>query len=156
MAKESKKEVKEEKKAQPVVVPQERRVKAVTRFLRIAPRKMRLVIDTIRRQHALEAMGILSLLNKKGAKMASKTLKSAIANAKKLGLNENLLYVSDVRADGGPVLKRFLTRSMGRADKILKRTTHLTVEVREGMKNWGRKAPVDAKAKSKQKTAAAA
>ena len=116
---------------------------------------MRIVIDTIRRQQALEAVGILMLLKKKGAKMAVKTLKSAIANAKNLGLNESRLYVSDVRADGGPVFKRFLTRSMGRADKILKRTTHLTVEVREGFKVWGGRVSEDAKAKNK-KTATAA
>ncbi|MEI6624289.1 MAG: uL22 family ribosomal protein, partial [Actinomycetes bacterium] len=66
------------------------------------------------------------------------------------GLNEDRLYVSDTRADGGPVLKRFLTRSMGRADKILKRTTHLTVEVREGVKAWTGKKPEDAKAKNKK------
>ena len=147
---------KEEKKSKVEATPSPRVVRALTKHLRIAPRKMRLVIDTIRRQPAQEAVGILMLLKKKGAKLAVKTLKSAIANAKNLGLNENRLYVSNVRADGGPVFKRFLTRSMGRADKILKRTTHLTVEVREGTKNWGRKAPVDAKAKSKQKTAAAA
>jgi len=117
---------------------------------------MRLVIDTIRRQPVQEAVGILMLLKKKGAKMAVKTLKSAIANAKNLGLNENRLYVSNVRADGGPVFKRFMTRSMGRADKILKRTTHLTVEVREGFKIWGGRAPEDSKAKNKKKTAAAA
>lgn len=146
---------KEEKKTQSEVAPNPRRVKAVTRYLRIAPRKLRLVIDAIRRRPAIEAMGILSLLNKKGAKMAAKTLQSAIANAKDLGLNEDRLYVSDTRADGGPALKRFLTRSMGRADKILKRTTHLTVEVREGVKIWGGKKPEDAKAKNKKKTVTA-
>ena len=109
---------KEDKKVKAEYVPSPRKVKALTKHLRIAPRKMRIVIDTIRREMALEAVGILSLLNKKGAKLALKTLKSAIANAKNLGLNENRLYVSDVRADGGPVFKRFLTRSMGRADKI--------------------------------------
>ncbi len=148
---------KEEKKAKvETVAPSPRIVRAVTKHIRIAPRKMRLVIDTIRRQQAVEAVGILMLLKKKGAKLAVKTLKSAIANAKNLGLNENRLYVSNVRADGGPVFKRFLTRSMGRADKILKRTTHLTVEVREGFKIWGGRAPEDAKAKNKKKTAAAA
>lgn len=146
---------KEEKKVKSEFVPSPRKVKAITKHLRIAPRKMRIVIDTIRRQSALEAVGILMLLKKKGAKMAVKTLKSAIANAKNLGLNESRLYVSDVRADGGPVFKRFLTRSMGRADKILKRTTHLTVEVREGFKVWGGRVSEDAKAKNK-KTAAAA
>ncbi len=150
---------KEEKKASKTVAevkPDPRRVKAVTKYLRIAPRKMRLVIDTIRKRPALEAMGILSLLNKKGARMAAKTLKSAIANAKNLKLDEKRLYVADIRADGGPVLKRFLTRSMGRADRLLKRTTHLTVIVCEGTKTWGGKTPEDAKSKKKTKAAAAA
>lgn len=148
---------KDEKKSKSeVVAPNPRVVRALTKHIRIAPRKMRLVIDTIRKQPALEAVGILMLLKKKGAKLAVKTLKSAIANAKNLGLNENRLYVSNVRADGGPVFKRFLTRSMGRADKLLKRTTHLTVEVREGFKVWGGRAPEDSKAKTKKKTAAAA
>ena len=148
---------KEEKKSKvEVAAPSPRVVRAVTKHLRIAPRKMRLVIDTIRRQPAQEAVGILMLLKKKGAKLAVKTLKSAIANAKNLGLNENRLYVSNVRADGGPAFKRFLTRSMGRADKILKRTTHLTVEVREGFKIWGGRVPEDAKANHKKKTAEAA
>jgi large subunit ribosomal protein L22 len=147
---------KEEKKSKVEVAPSPRVVRALTKHLRIAPRKMRLVIDTIRRQPAQEAVGILMLLKKKGAKMAVKTLKSAIANAKNLGLNENRLYVSNVRADGGQVFKRFLTRSMGRADKILKRTTHLTVEVREGVAIWGGRTPEDAKARDKKKTATAA
>jgi len=147
---------KEEKKSKVEVGPSPRIVRALTKHLRIAPRKMRLVIDTIRRQPVQEAVGILMLMKKKGAKLAVKTLKSAIANAKNLGLNENRLYVSAVRADGGQVFKRFLTRSMGRADKILKRTTHLTVEVREGAHVWGGRAPEDAKAKNKKKTASAA
>lgn len=148
---------KAETKKQPAEIkPDPRKVRAVTRFLKIAPRKMRLVIDTIRKQPAMEAVGILSLMNKKGAKMAVKTLKSAIANAKNFKLNANRLYVSDARADGGPVMKRFLTRSMGRADRILKRSTHLTIEVREGTKTWGGKDIEDAKAKNKKKTAAAA
>lgn len=146
---------KEEKKTKTEAPPSPRVVKALTKHLRIAPRKMRLVIDAIRRQPAQEAVGILMLLKKKGARLALKTLKSAIANAKNLGLNENRLYVSNVRADGGPVFKRFLTRSMGRADKLLKRTTHLTVEVREGFKIWGGRTPEDANAKNKKKTAAA-
>ena len=147
---------KEEKKSKVEFVPSERRVKAVTKHLRIAPRKMRIVIDTIRREMALEAVGILTLLKKKGAVLALKTLNSAIANAKNLGLDVNRLYVSDARSDGGPVFKRFLTRSMGRADKILKRTTHLTIEVREGLKIWGGRSQDEVQVKSKKKTAAAA
>jgi large subunit ribosomal protein L22 len=147
---------KDEKKSKVEVAPSPRVVRALTKHIRIAPRKMRLVINTIRRQPVQEAVGILMLLKKKGAKLAVKTLQSAIANAKNLGLNENRLYVSNIRADGGPVFKRFLTRSMGRADKILKRTTHLTVEVREGQTIWGGRSPEDAKAKNKKKTATAA
>ena len=91
---------KDEKKSKVDAAPSPRVVRALTKHLRIAPRKMRLVIDTIRRQPAQEAVGILMLLKKKGAKMAVKTLKSAIANAKNLGLNENRLYVSNVRLPG--------------------------------------------------------
>lgn len=147
---------KKETKTQSEVKPNPREVKALTRFLRIAPRKMRIVLDTIRKKPAMEAVGILTLLNKKGARMAVKTLKSAIANAKNLNLEVSRLYVSDARADGGPVLKRFLTRSMGRADRLLKRTTHLTIAVREGTKTWGGKATEEAKAKNKKKVAAGA
>jgi large subunit ribosomal protein L22 len=57
-----------------------------------------------------------------------------VANAKVLGMDENRLYVSDVRANGGPVFKRFMSRSMGRADRLLKRTTHLSLAVSEGQK----------------------
>lgn len=150
------KEKKDVKGVKEVVAPSPRVVRALTKHLRIAPRKMRLVIDAIRKQPAMEAVGILLLLKKKGAKLAVKTLNSAIANAKNLGLNVNRLYVSGARADGGPVFKRFLTRSMGRADKLLKRTTHLTIEVREGTSIWGGRAPEEAKATSKKKTASAA
>lgn len=150
------KEEKKISKTPPEVKPNPRRVRAVTRYLRIAPRKMRWVIDTVRKRPVLEAVGILSLLNKKGARMAVKTLKSALANAKNLKLDEKRLYINDIRADGGPVLKRFLTRSMGRADRLLKRTTHLTVVVCEGTKVWRGKTPEDAKSTKKAKAAAAA
>ena len=137
-----------------VAAPNPRKVKAVSKFVRIAPRKMRLVIDTIRKRQAMDAVGILTLMPRKGARIALKVLKSAIANAKNLGLDEQRLVVTETRADGGPVMKRFLTRSMGRADRILKRTTHLTMVVAEGNKFWGGKIPEDAKSK-KKKTAKA-
>ncbi len=106
--------------------------RAVEKYLRIAPRKMRLVIDTIRRKPVSQAFNILTVLNKKAARLVEKGLKSAVANAKGKGLTESNLVVSEIRADGGPVMKRFLSRAMGRADQILKRMTHLTVVVREG------------------------
>lgn len=108
--------------------------KAVARYLRISPRKVRLVINSIRFKPTGQAMGILMNLKKKAARMTEKVLKSAVANAKVLGMDESRLYISDIRADGGPVFKRFMSRSMGRADRILKRTTHLSMTVSEGLK----------------------
>ena len=102
------------------------------RFLRISPRKVRLVIDAVRFKPVQEAAVILANMNKKAARMAAKALKSAVANAKVKGLDENKLYISDVRANGGPVFKRFMSRSMGRADRLLKRTTHLSLAVSAG------------------------
>lgn len=115
--------------------------KALGRYLRISPRKMRLVINTIRRKPADRALLELSFIHRKAARMAHKVLKSAIANAKVLKMDAGRLVVSDVRADGGPVLKRFFSRSMGRADRMLKRTTHLTVILREELKNPAASSP---------------
>ena len=103
--------------------------KAITKYIRISPRKMRLVIDTVRYQPVSNAFAILDHLKKKGAPLAAKTLKSAVANAKVKKMDENRLYVREIKADGGPTLKRHMSRSMGRADVILKRMTHLTVVV---------------------------
>jgi len=145
----------EVKKVEAVAMPDPRRVKSVTKHVRIAPRKLRLVIDSIRKRPAVEAVGILSVMPRKGARIAVKTLKSAMANAKNLGLDVNRLVVADIRADGGPVLKRFMSRSMGRANRILKRTSHLTVIVSEGKKVWGGETPEDAKSKKKKAVKAA-
>ena len=95
---------------------------------------MRLVIDTVRRRPAREALYRLHVVNKKAARLAEKVLKSAVANAKVLKMDEDRLVVSEIKADGGPTYKRFMSRSMGRADRILKRTTHLTVVLKEGEK----------------------
>ncbi len=110
------------------------KAKAVIKHLRIAPRKIRLVIDTIREKPVKEALYRLASLNKKGARLAQEALKSAIANAKVLKMDEEKLFVSEIKADGGPTFKRFMSRSMGRADRIIKRTTHLTVVLREAEK----------------------
>ena len=110
--------------------------RAVSKFLRIGPRKMRLVINPIRHQHPQRAFQILMTLQKKAARMVEKVLKAAVANAKVLKMDEARLTIADVRADGGPVMKRFMERSMGRANKILKRTTHLTLILKEGDREW--------------------
>lgn len=110
--------------------------RSVAKFLKIGPRKMRLVIDPIRHQHPERAFQILMTFQKKAARMVEKVLKSAVANAKVLGMDESRLTIADVRADGGPVMKRFMERSMGRANRILKRTTHLTLILKEGDQQW--------------------
>ncbi len=104
---------------------------AITKYLRISPRKLRLVADTVRYKPVASAFAILENLNKKGSEMVSKTLKSAAANAKVKKMDEARLYVQEIKADGGPSLKRYMPRSMGRADVILKRMSHLTVIVGE-------------------------
>ncbi|OGW86532.1 MAG: 50S ribosomal protein L22 [Omnitrophica bacterium RIFCSPHIGHO2_02_FULL_46_11] len=105
--------------------------RAVTKYIRISPRKMRFVIDAIRRKPVSSAFAILEHLTNKGARLAAKTLKSAQANAKVKKMVEDRLFIREIKADGGPSLKRFMSRSMGRADQILKRTTHLTVVLGE-------------------------
>ena len=101
--------------------------KAITRYLRISPRKLRLVIDAVRSKRVAEAFAILQTLKKKGAHLVAKTLKSAQANANVKKMDENRLYVRTIKADGGPTMKRYMPRSMGRADVILKRMSHLTI-----------------------------
>jgi large subunit ribosomal protein L22 len=128
------KQVKEQRKEE--VKETGRSAKAVLRFVRIAPRKVRVVIDAIRFDHPSVAFDKLMTLKKKAARLAEKLLKSAVANAKNIGLDESRLYISDIRADGGPTMKRFMERSMGRANRIIKRTTHLQITVKEGEKRW--------------------
>ena len=106
--------------------------KAVTRYIRISPRKMRLVLNIIVRKPVHQAFSILAHTKKKAARLVAKTLKSAVANAVQKKMDEDRLFVRLAFADGGPTLKRFLPRAMGRADGILKRTTHLTLVLEEG------------------------
>ncbi len=143
------KEIKTQKKEQVSEQPS-RSAKAKVKFLRIGPRKVRIVIDTIRWKQPEEAFRILMNLKNKAARMTEKILKTAVANAKVLNMDESRLYISDVRADGGPTMKRFMARSMGRADKILKRTTHLSIELKEGQKRWD-KSPEAPEAQAEKK-----
>ena len=99
--------------------------------VRVAPRKVRLVIDQIRGKSVDEAMRILDFSPRNAAKPVSVLLQSALANAEQEGLNLDALKVSDAWVDGGPVLKRFMPRAMGRAARIHKRTSHVTVVLRE-------------------------
>ncbi len=106
--------------------------KAVARYVRIAPRKARVVMDLIRGKSVQEAMGILRFMPKRGSRLIEKVLTSAVANAQNnLDLDPSELYVVRAFVDEGPTLKRYRPRRMGQAFPILKRTSHITVVVGE-------------------------
>ena len=102
--------------------------RAAARYVRISPRKIRLIIDQIRGKKVEEALNLLSFSPQRGAFILRKLLNSAIANAQQNSdVDVDNLYINRIFADEGPVLKRFRPRAMGRATRILKRTSHLTI-----------------------------
>lgn len=106
--------------------------KAVAKHIRIAPRKIRIVIDLIRGKNVADAVAILKHTPKVGSEVVLKVLKSAVANAEhNFDMNSDELVVSKIFVDQGPTLKRVHPRSRGQAFKILKHTSHLTVVVDE-------------------------
>ena len=103
-------------------------IKAKARQMRIAPRKVRIVGDLIKKKNVNDAMGILLYTPKKGAYILKKLLDSAIGNARqKKYVDVDTLYVKNVIVNEGPTMKRFLPRAMGRATKIRKRLSHITL-----------------------------
>ncbi|MCD8501840.1 MAG: 50S ribosomal protein L22 [Bacillaceae bacterium] len=106
--------------------------KAVAKQVRIAPRKVRLVVDLIRGKQVGEAVAILRHTPKTASPVVEKLLNSAIANAEhNYEMDVNNLVVSEVFVDEGATLKRFRPRAMGRASRINKRTSHITIVVSE-------------------------
>jgi len=106
--------------------------KAIARTVRIAPRKVRLVVDLIRGKQVGEAVAILRHTPKAASPVVEKVLKSAVANAEhNYDLDINSLVVSEVFVDEGPTLKRFRPRAQGRASAINKRTSHITIVLTE-------------------------
>jgi len=103
--------------------------KAKGRFIRVAPRKVRQVIDLIKGQAVSNSLTTLAYTNKGPTPHIRKVLNSAVSNAKQKGFTEDQLVISRITADEGPMWKRFRAGSFGRATPILKRTTHLTVEL---------------------------
>lgn len=103
---------------------------AFLRGFRESPRRVRMVAGMIRGRSVADAIAILAVQQRKAAKMLGKVLHSAVANASE---NEKAdadkLFVKRVEVDGGPVQKRWMARSMGRANRIIRRTSHVTVEV---------------------------
>jgi large subunit ribosomal protein L22 len=108
-------------------------VRAVTKHISTSPPKLRLIADLIRGMPVVEAQRILDFSNKAAAERISKTLESAVANSEngQLGLSGDELYVSEIYVDEGPTLKRWLPRARGRATRIRKRTSHLTIKLAE-------------------------
>lgn len=106
--------------------------RAVSRHLRIAPRRARGVVDLIRGKNVGDALMVLDFLPRKAARLVAKTLKSVIANAEsQQRVDVDRLYVRRITVDGGATLKRFMPRAHGRATPIRKRTSHITIVVDE-------------------------
>ena len=104
--------------------------RATSRFVRLTAQKARLVVDLIRGKPVEKAIALLEYTPKRGAKTVLKTLRSAVANAEVAhDVDVDALYVKRAFVDEGPTAKRFLPRAHGRATKIFKRTSHVTVIV---------------------------
>ena len=105
-------------------------IRAKSKYLRQSPYKVRLVLNLIRGLEVNEALHILSFTKRKAAEEIKQVLESAIANAESsMGLSSSDLFISKAIADEGPTLKRFRPRARGRAGRINKRTSHLTIEL---------------------------
>lgn len=106
--------------------------KAIARHIRISSRKVNIVLDLIRGKNTGEAFAILKHTPKSASVILEKILKSAVANAENnFDMNADKLYISEAYATQGPTLKRFRARAQGRGTRILKRTSHITMAVKE-------------------------
>ncbi|MDY5821163.1 MAG: 50S ribosomal protein L22 [Candidatus Borkfalkiaceae bacterium] len=115
-------------KTQRIEELKDKRPKAVARYIRISPYKVRVVLDLIRGKNVNEAVAILDNVSKAGALPIKKVVLSAAANAEhNLQMNAADLYVAECYADQGPTLKRMQPMGHGRGFRILKRTSHITV-----------------------------
>lgn len=126
-AKKADKKVKEAP-AKPVVTS----ARATAYDVRVTPRKARLVIDLIRGKAVNEALGILANVNKAASPIVAKVVKSAASNAiNNFGMDEEKLYIAEIYANEGLRMKRFLPRAKGSASGLVKRTSHITVVVKQ-------------------------
>ena len=106
--------------------------RAYLKYARISPRKVQIVLDLIRGKDAGTAMAILKNTPKSASEYLIKLLKSAIANAENnFGMDASKLYVSECFVCPGPTLKRLLPRAKGSADRLLKRSSHVTIALKE-------------------------
>ena len=106
--------------------------RATAKMIRIAPRKVRLVVDLVRGKQVQEALAILEYTNKNASPAVSKVVKSAAANAvNNQMMDADKLYIKEIYVDEGPTLKRYTTKAIGSGAQIVKRTSHITCVVAE-------------------------
>jgi len=107
--------------------------RAVARYVRVSPRKARLLVDLIRGKSVSDAVAILKFTPRAAAEIVEKLLNSAVANAENnLKIKADNLYVAATYVDEGPTLKRVSPRARGRAFRINKRTSHVTIVLKQG------------------------
>ena len=108
-------------------------VSAKLKYARISPQQCRLVADAVRGQSVANALQTLALMQKKGARIVKKVLESAVANAEhNHGADIDELKVSSIFVDEAPTFRRFMARAKGRSTRIIKRNSHITVQVADG------------------------
>jgi len=111
-------------------------IKAKAKFIRMSPRKIKLVIDLIRGKKVADALAGLPYVRKDAVMPVMKLIESAATNAEhNFKLKRENLYIKSITADGGPALKRWMPRAMGRATPIRKRSSHITVVLEEKITN---------------------
>ena len=107
-------------------------IRAAARYVRISPQKVRLIMGQVRGKKVEEALNELSFAPQRGARLVKKLIDSAVANAQEnASMDVDSLYIAKIYADEGPTLKRWRPRALGRATRIRKRTSHLTVVLDE-------------------------
>jgi len=106
--------------------------KAIAKYIRISPTKVRKVAKVVKGRPVEDALNLLEFMPQHAAKVVTKVIRSAVSNADQdVGLDVDSLMVSNIFVNEGPMLKRFRARAMGRATRILKRTSHITVTLAE-------------------------
>src|SRR5215208_5429738 len=142
--------------AQGTAVAADRRARATARYVRMTPMKVRRVVDLIRGMEAHEALAVLQFAPQAASEPVAKVLASAVANAEhNLQLDPESLVVAVAYVDEGPTLKRFRPRAQGRAFRINKRTSHITIEVESVAAAPAKKAPAKAAPAAKASAKAA-
>ncbi|MFP4445042.1 MAG: 50S ribosomal protein L22 [Desulfosudaceae bacterium] len=106
-------------------------MRAVAKYLRISPQKVRRVVHCVKGARVEDGLNRLKFMPQKGAGLLEKTIRSAVANAEEKDLDVDALVIRNILVDQGPSLKRFRPRARGRATRILKRTSHITVILAE-------------------------